>query len=221
MCSKPVSADCVFENHQHPNHRAAASNAVRAAAMTACYRARQSWVRQPPLFALERAAIEKRGPQPRPQPPVRGGGGCCCWSFRAAWHGHGAGSTGRTARRQRRQFDGWRGGWFRRQIDADGLFFGLDLAGFFFHRRHGAGGRARNVRRNISHKYLVFKINGGRRLSNVILEINTGNSGIRQHGCRLDYAIKSFPQSIHAGRRRAIVRQNRSNKRRAGNSGPA
>jgi len=65
----------------------------------------------------------------------------------------------RTTRRQRRQFDGRRRRRLRRQIDADGFFFRLDLAGFFLRRWHSAGRGARNVLRDISHNRW-FKIDG-------------------------------------------------------------
>jgi hypothetical protein len=42
-------------------------------------------------------------------------------------------STG-TPRRQSGQLDCWRCGGLGRQIDADGLFLGLDLSGFFLWR---------------------------------------------------------------------------------------
>lgn len=55
------------------------------------------------------------------------------------------------AGRKRGQFDGWCCGGFRRKVNANGLFFRLNLAGFLF-RRNGACWTARNV---LSHKDFV------------------------------------------------------------------
>jgi len=71
-------------------------------------------------------------------------------------------SPGRSARRQRRQLDRRRGRGFRRQIDADGFFLRLNLAGFLF-RRNGTG---RDVGYVLCHKVYVVKIGLGPMVSN-------------------------------------------------------
>lgn len=74
-----------------------------------------------------------------------------------SWRWHGTCRAGRTSWRQRRHFDCRCCGRFRRQIDADGFFFGLDLASFFFQRWHGASRCAGNVRRNVGHNVWLLR----------------------------------------------------------------
>ena len=102
-----------------------------------------------------RGAVVARGAAAGAAPRRRGGRGGRRRSGATDGSGRRAGRAGRSAGRQRRQLDGRRGGRLRRQIDADGFFFGLDLAGFFFRRRHGAAGRARNAWRNVGHNFRV------------------------------------------------------------------
>ena len=64
---------------------------------------------------------------------------------------YGTWRTGRAAGRKRGQFNCRRGGRFGRQTDANGFFFGLNFAGFFFRRQHNARGSTWNVRRNLGH----------------------------------------------------------------------
>ena len=150
MRSKPVSADCIFEDQEHPDHSAGGKqsshnrgddqNVVERAKRGSGGRRRSLDRRSGTCLSYGRGSGSG---------PWRRRSGCRRGFCRGKWCC--TGSAGRTAGRQRRQFDGRRRGWFRRQIDSDGLFFGLDLAGFFFYRRHSACGRAWYVRRNVSH----------------------------------------------------------------------
>ena len=58
-----------------------------------------------------------------------------------------------SARRQRWQFDCWRGAWLWWEIDADGFFLGLNLACFLFWR-NSTDGHIGNV---VSHNVIVVQ----------------------------------------------------------------
>ena len=73
------------------------------------------------------------------------------------------GGTGRSTGRQRRQLDCRRSGRLGRQVDTNGFFFGLNLAGFLF-RRHGP---SRDIGNVLSHKTCCWpKINCHDEVSN-------------------------------------------------------
>jgi len=135
MRSKPVFTDLHFENHQHPNTVPAANNAATVAADDQnVYRAhRRGNGGRHPLFAPP-ARPRLRDP-PVPQPAggkrFRGAGlvvGADDGVFLPRWLALARRwSAVRTAGRSVGEFDGRRRGWFRRQIDADGLFLGWTL----------------------------------------------------------------------------------------------
>lgn len=76
-------------------------------------------------------------------------------SRRRRWRGRWSGRRScRAAGRQSREFDCRRRRRFRWQIDTDGFFLGLDLAGFLL----GRNGATRGVGNVLCHKFYVVKI---------------------------------------------------------------